>query len=161
MARERARAVTVIDRGVEALLAALMAAMCVLVFVGVGFRYVLFAPIVWAEEVAELCLVWATFLGAYLAYRRGQHIVVESLTGMLPRRWRRRLRLLIHALLALFMGMLVVQGTLYARAFLDAYSPIVELPLGVIYAALPAGAALFLIAVLADFARELRGREEG
>ena len=144
------------DRFAEGVLAALMAAMCVIVFVGVIFRYVLLEPISWTEEVGRFCLVWVSFIGTYLAHRRSQHIGVTVLVdGLTPAR-QKYVRIVVSALLAVFMMMLMVQGTAYTTAFARYYSPILELPLGIVYAALPVAATLMLIAILLDLGKELR-----
>ena len=39
----------------------------------VFFRYVLNHSLFWSEELARYILVWLTFLGASVAYRRGVH----------------------------------------------------------------------------------------
>lgn len=144
------------DRVAEGVLAALMAAMCVLVFVGVVFRYVLLDPISWTEEVGRFCLVWVSFIGTYLAHRRSQHIAVTVLVdGLTPAR-QRQVRLVVSVLLAVFMVMLMVQGTAYTTAFARYYSPILELPLGIVYAALPVAATMMLVAILLDVGKELR-----
>ncbi len=40
-------------------------------------RYFLNAPLAWAEEVLQLLLVWATFLGASALVRRNEHVLIE------------------------------------------------------------------------------------
>ena len=51
--------------------------------------------------------------------------------------------------------MLVVQGGRYAFFFLDTLTEVTEIPVGLIYAGLPVGCILFLIA-LADSLRRYR-----
>lgn len=145
-----------IDRVVEAVLAVLMAAMIVLVFIGVVFRYVLLDPITWGEEVARLCLVWVSFLGVYLAHRRSQHIAVVAVLDELPRPARAGLRVATALLLAVFMAVLAQQGASYALRFADSYSPLLDIPLGLVYAALPLCAALIILDLLATATAELR-----
>ena len=145
-----------IDRVAEGVLALLMAVMCLLVFVGVIFRYVLLEPISWTEEVGRFCLVWVSFIGTYLAHRRCQHIAVTVFVDRLTPARQRRVRIVVSALLAAFMLMLMVQGTGYATAFISYNSPILELPLGLVYAALPVAATLMLITILVNLGKELR-----
>ena len=147
-----------LDLGLEALTAALMAIICVVVFLGVVFRYVLFNPLTWAEEVARLCLVWITFLGTYLAYRRRMHISIEVIRARLRPRARRTIHFIVTILLAALMLTLVVQGGQYSRAFMGSATPLLGIPLGVVYAALPLSAALMLIGVLGELLDLLRGR---
>jgi TRAP-type C4-dicarboxylate transport system permease small subunit len=136
-----------LDLVCEALAALLMCALCGIVFVGVVYRYVLVAPIPWTEEVARLCLVWVTFLGAYLAMRRGQHIVMDTVYVLFGRRGRFLCDVAGLALLAAFLGVLVWYGAQYAAAFWKAPSPYLGFPMGLVYLALPVGAGLLLLAI--------------
>jgi TRAP-type C4-dicarboxylate transport system permease small subunit len=147
-----------LDVGLEVATALLMAIVCVVVFLGVVFRYVLLNPLTWTEEVARLCLVWITFLGTYLAYRRRLHIAIDVISVRLTPGARRAIHFVVTILLAVLMATLVVQGSQYSRAFLGSATPLLGIPLGVVYAALPLSAALLLIAVLAELLDLLRGR---
>jgi TRAP-type C4-dicarboxylate transport system permease small subunit len=136
-----------LDLVCEALAALLMVALCAIVFVGVVYRYVLVSPIPWTEEVARLCLVWVTFVGTYLAMRRGQHIVMDTVYVLFGPRGRRICDVAGLALLAAFLGVLVWYGAQYAAAFWKAPSPYLGFPMGLVYLALPVGAGLLLLAV--------------
>ncbi|TVM31848.1 TRAP transporter small permease [Oceanidesulfovibrio marinus] len=50
----------------------------------VFFRYALNDSLFWSEELGRLILVWLTFLGASVAYKRGAHIGVDALFNALP-----------------------------------------------------------------------------
>jgi TRAP-type C4-dicarboxylate transport system permease small subunit len=146
-----------VDRIMEALLATLMALMCVIVFLGVFCRYVLVQPIGWTEEVGRFSLIWASLIGSYLAYRRLEHIQVDAIYRRLPAATRRVLRIGSTALLAAFMAALTVEGVTYSRAFLTSYSPITDTPLGAVYIALPLTCSLMVVAALSNLIGELRG----
>jgi TRAP-type C4-dicarboxylate transport system permease small subunit len=141
-----------LDVAVEGLAALLMGALSVLVFLGVVYRYVLVSPLAWIEEVVRFCLVWATFLGAYLGMRRGQHIAMEVVYGRLGPASRRAADTVGLALLGAFFLVLVWYGTRYAQAFLGARSPYLGFPQGLTYFALPVGAFLLFLAVLPNLA---------
>lgn len=145
------------DQAIEAVVAALMAAMCSAVFLGVVFRYLLLNPLTWTEEVARLCLVWITFLGIYLAYRRRLHISINVVRARLSARAQRIVHLVVTVLLGILMATLVVEGGAYANAFLGSATPLLGIPLGWIYFALPFSAALILFAVLAELVELVRG----
>ena len=136
-----------LDVACEALAALLMSAMCLAVFLGVVFRYALLSPLPWVEEVARLGLVWVTFVGTYLAMRRGQHIVMDTFHD-LGRAWVRWVCDAVGlAALAGFLLTLLWYGARYAAAFWASRSPYLGFPLGLVYLALPVGAALLLLAV--------------
>lgn len=51
-------------RGMKLIVATLLAVMTALILLQVFFRYVLNSPLVWAEELARLNMIWMAFLGA-------------------------------------------------------------------------------------------------
>lgn len=67
----------------------LMAAILVIMGLGVFFRYVLNNSLTWSEELARYGLVYATFIGGAVAARRGSHIRVTFLENALPESWAR------------------------------------------------------------------------
>jgi TRAP-type transport system small permease protein len=146
------------DIAIEAIVAGLMAIMCLTVFVGVVFRYVLVNPLTWTEEVARLCLVWITFLGIYLGYRRKLHISIDVIRTRMSLHSQRVIHIVVTVLLAGLMGTLIIYGAEYSRAFLASVTPLLGIPLGLIYSALPVSAALLLWAVLVELVELLRGR---
>jgi TRAP-type transport system small permease protein len=137
-----------LDLACEGLAALLMCALTTIVFVGVVYRYVLLSPIPWTEEVARLCLVWVTFVGAYLAMRRGLHIMMDTLYDLYGPRGRWISDAVGLGMLAAFLFVLVWYGTQYASAFWSAPSPYLGFPMGLVYLALPVGAGLLILALL-------------
>ncbi|POR48605.1 TRAP transporter small permease [Bosea psychrotolerans] len=73
---------------IEALLAALLLAMVVMVFGNVVLRYVFNSGIVVSEELSRFCFVWLTFIGAVLAMRDGSHLGMDTVVRALSRRGR-------------------------------------------------------------------------
>jgi TRAP-type C4-dicarboxylate transport system permease small subunit len=67
----------------------LLAAMVVLVCLGVLFRYVLNSSLTWYDEFASYLLVWLTFYGTVVADYRRRHIGFELLVDKLPPRRRK------------------------------------------------------------------------
>ena len=148
------------DRVVEAICAALMLEIVVVLFVAVVFRYAINRPLGWPEEVARGSLVWLTFLGAYLAFRRGAHIHVDLLVRKLPARGRLRLALVGNLLMALATALLIRDGVTYASTFFDDPSPYLRFPIGLQYLALPIGGLGWLLALAARSGSALKGGPE-
>ena len=123
----------------------MMAVMATLVFMNVVSRYIFNHSIIWAEEVSQYLMVWVAFLGAGLALRQGRHVAIEMLQDRLPPRARRMTRHLVALLLILFMGILIVLGFQFARFAWDQETPVLNIPLGIPYLAVPIGALLLLI----------------
>ena len=151
----------ILDHIVEGIAAALMVVICVTVFLGVIYRYVLVSPLGWSEEIARYCLIWNTFFGSYLALRRGEHIGVELGLARLPAPVRRALAAGAAVAMGFFFAVLIWYGTPFALRFLESESPYLEIPLGLVYLILPVAGALLLIALAADCWRQVRGTPAG
>jgi TRAP-type C4-dicarboxylate transport system permease small subunit len=67
----------------------LLAAMVVLVCLGVFFRYVLNSSLTWYDEFASYLLVWLTFYGVVVADYRRRHIGFELVVDKLKPATRR------------------------------------------------------------------------
>lgn len=72
----------------EAVSAALMLNVTVLLLVGVISRYVFGKPIVWSDEVVSISFIWLTMLGSAIAVHRNEHLRLNLFVDMLPPRPR-------------------------------------------------------------------------
>ena len=70
----------------DALLAALLLAMVVMVFGNVVLRYAFNSGITVSEELSRFCFVWLTFVGAIVAMRENGHLGMDTLVARLSRR---------------------------------------------------------------------------
>ena len=144
------------DRGFlwlnRVLLLTLLALMSVLVFTNVVLRYTSGDSIVWAEELSRYLMIWLTFLGTGLVLRYGGHLAIDNLQNVVPGRIGRLLRVLIVLCAAGFALAMLWLGALYVMRTWAQTTPVMELPFGLIYSALPLG-FLFLLIHLAMFAR--------
>ena len=138
------------------LLMALLALMSALVFANVVLRYTTGDSIVWAEELSRYLMIWLTFLGAGLVLRYGGHLAVDNLQDLLPAPAGRWLRALIVLCVAGFAVCMIWIGTDYTLRTWAQTTPVMELPFGLIYSALPVG-FLFLLFHLAMMARGFVG----
>jgi len=137
-----------LDRGFlllnRVLLMALLALMAVLVFANVVLRYTTGDSVVWAEELSRYLMIWLTFLGAGLVLRYGGHLAIDNLQDLLPGRAGKWLRVLIVLCVAGFAVSMIGIGTHYTLRTWAQTTPVMELPFGLIYSALPVG-FLFLL----------------
>lgn len=139
---------------------ALLAAIFVIMVLQIAFRYVLNAPLVWTEEAARYLYIWACYLGAAVALRRGNHIVIALVLERLPPRLGGVVALGTQALALLFLGAVAVLGVeLMARTH-TIQAITLPIPWSVIYAAAPIGATLMFLQTLETMGwtlAELRG----
>lgn len=126
----------------------LLAAMSVLVIANVISRYVFLHSFTWVEEASRYLMIWAAFLGAGLALRVGGHIAVDTLPSALPARGARWLRGLIVAIVAASLVVLTWLGLQYAEFGWEQETPVLGWSFGMVYLAVPIGAALMLVHLL-------------
>jgi len=119
-------------------------------------RYVFNEPLIWSEEAARYLFVWVSLIGAALAVREGAHYVLDALLQRFPHAARRVARAAAFVVSAGFLAILLRTGlNETAQASLQDSA---TLPIGMAlpYAAIPVGAALMLIHLLAGLLREKR-----
>lgn len=131
--------------GNRGLVIGMMAAMVALVFANVVCRYILNFSIIWAEELSQYLMVWIAFLGAGLAMREGRHVAVEMLQDTLPQPLARAVRLIVVIAILAFLAALVVLGAMFVSFAWEQETPVMNIPTGIPYLAVPIGAFLFFV----------------
>lgn len=126
----------------------LLVAMTLVTFAQVFFRFVIVHSLPWSEEFSRYALVWASFLGASIALKRGLHIGVEAFVAKLPKEMRRFIYLLTLMIIILFLLVVIVKGFEMAFFNMKQSSPAMRIPMGFPYLAIPAGALLMFIHLL-------------
>jgi C4-dicarboxylate transporter DctQ subunit len=144
----------ILDRLEEILIASLMAAATLLIFVavvhryasGVSFLYPLMHQIhlSWAQELCIYMFVWMAKFGAAYGVRTGIHVGVDVLVNQLDVKIRRKVILFGLLCGALFTAIIGVMGTKFVAALsqTDQVSPDLELPSWIVYLAIPLGSFL-------------------
>lgn len=111
-------------------------------------RYVFNDTPTWAEALAMLIVLFVTAFGLGVGVRDAGHIGMESLIVLLPEKWRIKLELLIHALVAVFGAMMVQGGWLWASAKWQEKKPMLPVPDGIDYVpVIIAGALIFIFSI--------------
>ena len=128
------------------------ALMSVLTFMQVVFRYAIEQPLSWSEEGARYLLVWATYMGASVAFYEVKHINATLFTDLFSTRVKAAFLLVADAFCLWFLLVFVYQGFIVAqRVFmLGQFSPSMPwLPIGLTYLAIPLGCFFMFCNVLA------------
>lgn len=144
----------------ETICIVLMAALAIVVTLGVAFRY-FGSALAWYDEIASILLAWVTYYGAALAALKRAHLGVPELVRALPPALRLAAAVFSEACVIGFFALMAWVGV----AVLDvlATDNLVSLPeISVVYtqSVIPITAVLFVIAellVLPDVLREARG----
>jgi TRAP-type C4-dicarboxylate transport system permease small subunit len=151
MSRGPRRAVSV--RVVEGVLALLMLLLIGLVSAQIFMRYVVHSPLVWSEELARMTFVYLTFIGAGLAFHRGENLRLAVLTDALSERARLRLRAATYVVEVLFIGIVLVYSVPLLRRLYPAHTPALEWSMDCFYAGVAVGGAVILICAAAGLVR--------
>ena len=142
----------------RALLAALMAALCLITMANVVVRYFTNASFAFTEEISVSLMVVMTLLGAATAFHRDKHISVMFVFERLSARGRHRLMLFGLLASALMFALLAWYG---ARLAWDDYrfdvtSPALGIPQWVYTMWLPVLSVLIVVRVVVLGVRRLR-----
>ncbi len=124
----------------------------------VFFRYVLNHSLFWSEELARYILVWLTFLGATVAYRRGVHPRIDLFAHRLGFQGARVMRIGAHLVAMAFLGVLVVYGAQFAYFVRLQISPALQIPKWTVMLVLPISGMIMLLHAAAAIVSELRER---
>lgn len=108
-------------------------------------RYALKMPLSWTEEVVLLCMVWVVFLGASMATKHKEHIVIDVLLTVFPERLARAMEILTLSVVSAVLALLVWQGILLVEVTQDVATTALGIPTMYIYAAVPTSALLMFI----------------
>lgn len=125
----------------------ILAAMATMVFANVALRFLTDNSILWVEELSRYLMIWLTFLGAGLVLRYGGHIGIENLQEKFPAQ-ARVLRIIIFALMLGFFVFMFVVGVRYAIFTWGQTTPVMDIPVGAVYLAMPIGFALLILHAL-------------
>jgi len=97
-------------RGLEGVMAAMLAVMVVMVFGNVVLRYGFNSGITVSEEVSRWLFVWMTFLGAIVAVREHGHLGTDMLLSKLPI-WGKKVCLYASHALMIWASWLLLSGS--------------------------------------------------
>ena len=145
-----------LDHLEEWLIASLMGAATLLIFVAVLHRYAAGTPIPvvqdwllkidlsWAQELCIYMFVWMAKFGAAYGVRTGIHVGVDVLINQLPPKWRKAYVLVGLLMGALFTAIIATFGAYFTwgMAHTDQTSPDLEIPKWIVYLCIPLGSGL-------------------
>ena len=125
----------------------MLGAMAAMVFVNVALRFTTDRSLLWVEETSRYLMIWLTFLGSGLVLRYGGHVGIDTLQEALPRH-AAAIRAVIFIILLGFFALMVWVGMRYAAFAWKQTTPVLQIPIGAVYLAMPAGFALMIAHLL-------------
>lgn len=122
-------------------------------------RYVFVSPTIWASDLSEYGLLWATFLAAPWVLRQEGHVRIEIIVERLPRQYRRAIGIVVSVVGAVVCVIFAWQTGLttvdfFARDLMEAR--IWRIPQWIPYSVIPLGSAVLAVEFVARALRYAR-----
>ncbi len=130
-------------------------AMTVIILIQIFFRFVIYRPVPWSEEAARYLMIWLGMLGSVVALRKGRHIGVTALVDVLPVRIARVMAFVVRVTMIGFMGIIGWEGIQLAIFNYPQLSAAMEITMMVPYLAIPVGAIMMIVDLIAELLHEL------
>lgn len=140
-----ARLTAALDRWTCIACIALFVAILVVMIFQVTFRYVLNTPLTWTEELARYLFIWACFLGAPVATRRGNHVTIAFVSDRLPRGPGCVVAAGVQVLSLVFFLQLALQGAVLTARSHTVEAITLPIPWSLIYLAVPLSAVMMIL----------------
>jgi len=113
-------------------------------------RFVLSQPSTWTEESMRRLLIWMVMLGTVVAFRRGALVSVDLMLRVSKGAWQQVVRWFITLGSLAYLAVIAWFGLdLVQRVRFQTFASM-EISMGWAYAALPVGALLAMLAVIAN-----------
>lgn len=121
-------------------------------------RYVLNSPLSWSDEVAQLLLVWAAFLGAAVGVKRNAHLRIDFAAARLPAAARPYLAVLVNALILVVAASMTLYGWQFYFATSNDTSTSLGFSRNLFYVPIPISGMLMIVMLMPATLQSLRDR---
>jgi len=148
-----------LDANLERLLIALLlAAIVLLIFANVFMRYVLNESLSWGEELTLWLFVWFVWLSVSYAFQTNQHVRILAFQGLLGPRGQKAINILVDLIILAFFAVLIFEciKLILLPFVMSQTSVVLGIPIPVLYASAPIGAALSSFRVIQNLTKTLR-----
>ncbi|MCM3397759.1 TRAP transporter small permease [Oceanobacillus profundus] len=145
------------------LLAALIGAMTIVIIAQVLSRGLLNNSIFWAEEFSRYCFIWATFIGASVAYKSGEMVALDLIVNKISIKFKWLYFTMIELFVLLFSLVVLNYGIqqTFSPSIMNQVSPAIQLPMYIVYLSIPLGFGLICIYAINSIIHLIRFREKG
>lgn len=150
------RALALFGDAVDWIVVAIGATMIGLVFFNV-LMHIMHSDLAWVTELAELLMVWVTFLGGACATRRGAQMTITEFIDKLDGRSRDAADAAVDIFALAILASLVWYGTNLAVAGWTNELTVLQIPMSFQYLGMPVGCFAMAVWLVWDLARILRG----
>lgn len=138
----------------------LQLALLLVVCAGVGFRYVLNDPLLWANSVAAWLFVWSVLIGSAVAVGGRGHIALDVVNAKLgehmPAKVINSVRRFYYLSLLAVATFLIISGEALLDIMGNREDPSSGLPFSIVIYAMPAGGALMAVESVRALVKDIR-----
>lgn len=134
-----------LETSLKIVLLVLVAGIVIATMLQIVARFILMVSIPWTDELARYLMIWASFIGLGVAYRKRALICVEFFREKLPPHLLKTALLISDLLCSLFAIIIVIYGVQLCIQNAGQVSPSMRISLGIIYAIVPLGCFLFVL----------------
>lgn len=156
------KALTILRKVTDAIVAALFAVLVVLVLIQV-FTRTFHMSQTWIDEISKYVFVWLTYLGGAITVRKGGNITFDLILEGTHGKAYKILFTFVNIVCIVFLAALAVLGTQQAWANRVQLSTMTRTNVGLMNAAIPIGCVLMIIAQIEYYFTTLKKKaaEEG
>lgn len=132
---------------VKLLVAIAMFLMTVIVTVCVVKRYCFGTTFIWADELVRYLMIWLTFLGASVAFRHFDLVLLDLFIGLMPKKIGSFIIIIVHFITLIFIGFIFYISLTYTLSPAIVTKSSTGLGISMMYPflALPIGFGLMLL----------------
>jgi len=147
----------------RSVLVAAMAAITLVVLLGVAARYVFGAPLLWTDEAARIVLLLMMFVGIAELFRLSEgHVAINALANFLGGRPAKAIRIAATVIVVGTLIVMIYGGAVLANPNRPATTAVLGIPMWILYSVIPATGVLgisFLVVRLFNWRSDERARE--
>ena len=147
-----------LNKILDTLLFITLAAMAVIVATNVFCRFVLHFSLSWGDELAQVLMVWLTFLGAAVGVRERAHYAFDYLVRNLPQKTKTLFIVLSELIAIIAISVLLWWSTEVTIGIRGWIMPAMEISRALVYGACPIGCFFMLVYALRNLVTELYGK---
>ena len=122
----------------------------------VFMRYVLVAPLKWAEEFSRYVFVWGIMVSIAICCLEEGHMRLNMVTTKFGKKAQFIFYMVDQAIIFAFNIVLIIWGSQLAVQNMMVKSPAMKIPIGIAYGGIPAGAIVVVIFLILDSIRVIK-----
>ncbi len=127
----------IVNKAEDVMSVSIIILLCIVVFLQVFFRYVVNKPLAWSEELARFLSIYLVYIASSVVLRDDSHMSMDYVVQLLPIKARVFIDILGKVIISSFLILAIVKSLTLVRVAFTQLSPSLDIPMGIIYAALP------------------------